>query len=194
MWLPTDERRLLSGFYKLIGEVGKDRPYHESDLMPLLDRHPKFDEVTEYGKSSSTSEGLMTKDDLESLKKGIKVAIEQKTRVERANKMLAARGLVTLRPHQHEHGVILIGLTLEGYDLGRRYRSFWARTGLWFEQIRKHWISVLASFVFGIIGTLLTQRLAPSPPSPRDVVDHSTRQPTTHLSPTVPVVGQTDSD
>jgi hypothetical protein len=194
MWLPKDERRLLSGFYQLIGEIGKDRPYHESNLMPLLGRHPNFDEVTEYGKSSSTSVGLKTKEDLEALKSGIKPAIEQKARVEKANKMLVARGMITIRPHQHEYGVILIGLTLEGYDLGRRYRSRLERSGLWFERHRNHWVWLLVSFVGGILGTLLTQWLTPSPPALRDVVDHATRQPTTHLSPTAPVAARTELD
>jgi hypothetical protein len=36
MWLPKDERRLLSGYYRLVGEVAAKKTYCVSALRPLL--------------------------------------------------------------------------------------------------------------------------------------------------------------
>lgn len=56
---------------------------------------------------------------------------------------------------------VRITLDQQGYDLGRKYRSWWSRSNLWYaEYIKNHWIWVIGGFVFGIISTLFVQWLS----------------------------------
>jgi hypothetical protein len=80
-------------------------------------------------------------------------------RVRNANTHLAARELIQTTNHQHEPGVIVVSLTIAGYDLGRRYASPWVRTGLWFAEYKDHWIWLILGFVGGIIGALTVKIL-----------------------------------
>lgn len=57
---------------------------------------------------------------------------------------------------------ITLRLTLEGYDLGRKYSSWWTCSGLWFEEYKNHWIWIIVSFLGGVIGGLLINLLSKS--------------------------------
>jgi hypothetical protein len=48
--------------------------------------------------------------------------------------------------------VVLITLTVEGYDLGRKYARFLTRSGEWFEEYRNHWLWLIVAFFGGAIG------------------------------------------
>jgi len=50
---------------------------------------------------------------------------------------------------------VIITLYQQGYDLGKKYSSWWTRSNLWYaEYIKNHWIWLIGSFVSGIIATL----------------------------------------
>lgn len=52
-------------------------------------------------------------------------------------------------------------MNLAGWDLGNKYLSYWARTGLWYnDKIRHHWIWLIISFVGGVLGALAVQWLS----------------------------------
>jgi hypothetical protein len=77
-----------------------------------------------------------------------------------ANRVLSDRKLVRYR----EAGeAIEISLSVEGYDLGRKYNCWWLWIKLWYaEYIKNHPICVIASFFSGIFATLLVQWLSES--------------------------------
>ena len=134
MWLPKDERKLLSLYYKEIGEPEKEDFIDENDLIKTLS--PKcgtqgIEGVPEYSKS--------------------------KFRLSTANKILSERKLIKYREAGDS---VEVSLSIEGYDLGRKYRSLWLLIKLWYaEYIRNHPLCVIVSFVSGIFVTLLSQWL-----------------------------------
>jgi hypothetical protein len=152
MWLPKDERRLLAGYYGNIGDVkrGSERVYRLGSLGCLLRFRGHRSRVPEYGEREDS---MASADDLESMKHAIKQEVEVRNRVGKANGLLAARGLITCTPHESEPDVAIIGLTVDGYDLGRRYSSFWASSGLWFREYREHWGWLVAAFLGGAVAT-----------------------------------------
>jgi hypothetical protein len=56
MWLSKDERRLLAGYYSLIGEVSTERVYRSGDLRPLLRFRGHSSSVREYGDAAGSAE------------------------------------------------------------------------------------------------------------------------------------------
>lgn len=144
MWLPTDERRLLAGYYAELGEVGESEVYRVSALRPLLGcfrwgrKIPKYDDPDETQSDESGD-----------IRKSIKEYIDETNRIQRANKHLAARGLLNVEKHKHEPDVIIVSLTIDGYDLGRKYSQFLARSGLWFAEYQNHWAWLIVAFIGG---------------------------------------------
>ena len=149
MWLPKDERRLLASYYRLIGEVAERKVYCVSALRPLLACWKSRLKVPEYGDAAQPS------DDDSGNAKGMKRWVEKRynetNRIELANKHLHERGLIVLERHQHERDVVLIALTVDGYDLGRKCAGFLTRSGLWFEEYRNHWLWLIVAFLGGAI-------------------------------------------
>ena len=129
MWLPKDERRLLAGYNSLIGDIGTEKVYRLGDLACLLRFRGYRCAVPEYGDSEASSD---ESDDLESMKREVVQYIDTCHRIEKANGLLAARRLINLTPHQHEMHVVVVGLSVDGYDLGRRYSNLLESSGLWF--------------------------------------------------------------
>ena len=162
MWLPKDERRLLRGYYRLLREVGRSRGYRESDLEKLLESHPKYDEIREYGKGESTAEPEGSFD-LERARRAVTKAVAMDQRFHLANGHLEERGMIEIIRHQTEHDVIFVSLMLSGYDLGRKYAKSWDRTGLWFAEYRNHWIWLILGFLGGIIAALIIDLLKRGP-------------------------------
>ena len=154
MWLPKDERRLLAGYYALIGAVGVEKAYHLSALARLLRFRGHRSSVPEYGESEDSTENC---DDLESLKREINRDIDARIQIEKANTLLTARGLITCTPRQHEIDVVVIGLSVDGYDLGRRYSRWFSSTGLWFNEYRNHWMWLILAFFGGAFGNRLIE-------------------------------------
>lgn len=162
MWLPSDERRVLSGYYELISEIEQERVYRETDLTELLTPRPRIHSIPEYGNSPEEPASSETMGDMEGFENEVKHTCDRLARIRVANKLLVTRKLITLREHEHVHGVVLVGLTVDGCDLGRRYRSFLDRSGLWFAAYRHHWVWLILSFLGGILGSALIQWLTES--------------------------------
>ncbi len=77
-----------------------------------------------------------------------------------ANAILKDRELIHFEHEQEDLSRFKISLTLKGYDLGRKYSSWWTRSGLCFAEYRHHWIWLIVSFLGGIIGALLVNWLS----------------------------------
>lgn len=157
MWLPKDERRLLAGYYTLISEISTKHVYRLSELASLLQFRGHRARVPEYGESESPT---TNSDDLETVKRKIAEYSDSSNRINKANSLLAARGLVTVTPHQHETSVVIIGLSVEGYDLGRRFSNTFESSGLWFQEYRNHWIWLIVAFLGGAVGAKLLDGVA----------------------------------
>ena len=160
MWLQKDERRLLEGYYLKIGDVDKEIWFDTTLWIPVMKSKPS--EVKDNaGKVKSHFNGGATKSnkqgdfDPQTMKVAAHQAIQDKTRLDVANKKLEQRPLIKIHKHQSEVGVASISLTLTGYDLGRKYNSWWTRSGLWFAEYKDHWFWLIVSFLGGIIGALL---------------------------------------
>jgi len=146
MWLPKDERRLLAGYYTQIGEINTEKVYRLRHLARLLSFRGYRLHVPEYGDSESSSENV---DDLGS-NRAVKKYIDDCNRINKANSLLAGRRLAMVTPHQ-EDGIVIIALTVEGYDLGRRFSNIFDSSGLCFQEYRNHWIWLIVSFFGGAI-------------------------------------------
>lgn len=134
MWLPKDERKLLSLYYKKIGEPRRSQLINESDLINTLS--PKC------GAKGS---------------KGVPQYAKCKLRLSTANRILSEREFIEYR----EAGeAVDLSLSIKGYDLGRKYYSWWSRSGEWFKEYKDHWIWLIVGFVGGVIGALLVNWLS----------------------------------
>jgi hypothetical protein len=160
MWLPKDERRLLTGFWHLIGDIDEEKRYRQGQLIRLLSGGESWKSVHENGHSDSSAGNPVDPNDMEQTKRQMKTLIDMLHRVDSANRRLAERGYIIIGKHQTADDVRIIRLTIYGFDLGRRYGNWWDSTGIWFETYRNHWIWLLVGFLGGIIGSLVVKLLS----------------------------------
>jgi hypothetical protein len=163
MWLPRDERRLLEGYYVNICEVEKEAWFKMSHWLPVLKSlcvkraaGQVIQDGEEYPASSPRKDGF----DMDEMKKNITTYAGLRNRLEVANRALEKRGLVKRQKHKHRDDVDGITLTIDGYDLGRRYSEWFTRTGSWFAEYRNHWIWLIVSFFGGVLGAVLANWLS----------------------------------
>jgi len=157
MWLPKDERRLIEGYYINIGEAEKEEWYGMSNWIPVIrtlrvkDRAQEVKSYLKGGKSQSEHDKLDPKDRGGSMKKWLKY----RNRINIANTSLKARKLIELRNHQSESDVKAISLTIQGYDLGKKYSSIPHTILLWCNEY-KVWIilGLIISFVSVLVKIL----------------------------------------
>ncbi len=129
MWLPKDERKLLELYYKKIGEPEKMEFIEENNLIKTI--FPKCD--TQHQESSNN----------------YKKWLEGKSRVTTANKVLSERKFIKYR----EAGIsIELSLSIEGYDLGRKYSSK-LHTFLLLCNEYKVWI--ILGLIISFVGVLI---------------------------------------
>jgi hypothetical protein len=81
-----------------------------------------------------------------------------RNRAKIASKTLQKRGLIAFLNDQGD--ALTVQLSLEGYDLGRKYSSCLIRSGLWFAEYKDHWFWLIISFLGGVIGGLLINWLS----------------------------------
>ena len=148
MWVTKDERRLLAGYYHLLDGVSVKKTYHIDALSPLLGTYSPCAGIKEYGHEVACSEGPT---DIEERKAQIRETVRAMKRIAHANNLLAKRGFITVQDHQWENNVIVVALTWDGYDLGRRYACWWERIDLWFKEYRDSWFMALVGFLRRII-------------------------------------------
>ncbi len=157
MWLPKEERNLLSYYYQKINKVETNQTFEIKDLIKALRRK-------QVGPSKTKRE----------------IILETYSVLENVNNLLSSRGLITwinldsnsiAAAHAYDHPTsqelfenttvsLRINLTIEGYDLGRKYSSWWSRTGLWFAEYKDHWFWLIVSFLGGIVGALVVNWLS----------------------------------
>jgi len=77
-----------------------------------------------------------------------------------AARVLNERKLVKLESIDHPGRRIVIGLTVDGYDLGCKYISWWSCSHLWFAAYKDHWVWLIVSFLGGVLGALIVQWLS----------------------------------
>jgi len=130
MWLPKDERKLLELYYKKIGEPEKMEFIEENNLIKTI--FPKCD--TQHQKSSNN----------------YKKWLEGKSRVATANKVLSERKFIKYR---EAGSSIELSLSIEGYDLGRKYSSK-LHTFLLLCNEYKVWI-ILVGLIISFVGVLI---------------------------------------
>lgn len=155
MWLPKDERKLLQRYYVTIGEVGKR---HEFPLETLI------------GFIKSSTLPKLTHPDSQQYVNKDETWHKEWSRVITANKALEERGLII---GSHDNDIFIrttkeagpnprltFSLTITGYDLGRKYNSWWSQSGLWFAEYKDHWFWLIVGFLGGIIGGLFINWLS----------------------------------
>jgi hypothetical protein len=179
MWLPSDERRLLLGYYVNMFNIDDrnvcrylDNPkwFEMPDwfcvlevprcipiLTPWLVKQRAL-KVKPYGDGNKTS----TKEDksLKETQKELKTHIKLERRLRISNDGLGKRKLITIKPHQHCSDVAGLALTIDGYDLARKYSCWWTRTGLWFAEYKDHWFWLILSFLGGVVGASIVNWLS----------------------------------
>lgn len=132
MWLPKNERKLLAYYFREIGKHDESRTFGDNNDMKALGWNER--------KSNADYDKLYI------------------DRVWVADDTLEKRGYIGGLNRDIMQKTL--SLTLEGYDLGRKYNSWWIRSGLWFAEYKYHWIWVIVSFLGGIIGALLVNWLS----------------------------------
>ena len=152
MWLSKDERRLLAGYFTQIGEIGTEKVYLIADLSALLSFRGYRAPIVSVGSPEASADHLNASN---TTRVAASADVRTANRIRMAHKLLAERGLIMVSPHQHDSNAVVIGLTLDGYDYGRRYSSFWASSGLWFREYRNHWIWLIVAFFGGAVGAKL---------------------------------------
>jgi hypothetical protein len=160
MWLPKDERRLLQGYYANIGQYDRDKCFHNSAWGPVINSifiKYNANRVKTCGEDAQVAQ--VGTNNAALIKKMAQILKDEKVITE-TNKILEARGLIRLRGDQTTNSIIGIMLTLNGYDLGRKYNSWFTRTGLLFAEYKHHWFWLIVSFLGGIIGTLIVNWLS----------------------------------
>jgi len=149
MWLPRDERRLLAGIYRNLDTVDTTLVCRELDLGNLLARRKPRARIPRYGQSPSHPSGPFNSDNFPQFRDRVKNGVFVLARIQTASKLLKARGLVEIQQHHNEQGVIIVSMTVDGVDLGRRYQSWWDSSGLWFAHYKDHWVWLLIAAIGG---------------------------------------------
>jgi len=159
VWLPKYERRLLQGYHFKVRQVKKDM-YVENiqDWVAVMKSLFVKHAVHQIGKTPkrSSAEGGGDKG-IDDLKKDTGEFFE----VNSVNVALKEPGLIDSTHYiDYATSPSSISLTITGYDLGRKYNSWWKRSGLWFAEYKDHWFWLILGFLGGIIGALIVNWLS----------------------------------
>ena len=129
MWLPKDERKLLTYYFRKLDRPKDFRTCRDLELM----------EVLGYNRTST----------------GQAQDRPFITRVWDANYKLHQRGLAHV-DREKTRMTVTVSLTPEGWDLGEKYNNWFDRSGLWWKEYKGHWIWHVVGFFAGLVtGKLL---------------------------------------
>jgi len=131
MWLPKLEKDLLVCYYK------KDEATHRWAFLNIREVKvdlDKFIEMIHY-------------------LRGTKAVLK----IEKANEDLMERKLISSvrKGVGKEYGIVYVGLTIEGKDLGRKYNNFFDRIGLWCAAKEHQWLWFIITFFAGCLAKCL---------------------------------------
>lgn len=163
MWLPKDERKLLSAYFLKIGEPDKEGWYEEYALVKVLKLKSikkSISVLRDYCKNvledESANQIVKNKNDFSLFKKEIKNCINYRNRVRTANSRLAKSELIIIKTHKVERDVVGISLTLKGWNLSQKYSSWLGKTGEWWKENKGHWVWVLLGIIIWWLKVKLT--------------------------------------
>lgn len=179
MWLPRDERHILLAYYENIFDLGdrdaekfltQSKWFYSSDWTEVLKFPQWIPIVSSYWvgkrakhiKDHDNRVASPSKGDILS-EKGQRIldeTVQFIKRLEIANTHLKDRKLIEITPQGSEPRIAGVLLTLDGYDLARRYSHWFERTGLWFREYKDHWIGLVVGFIGGVLGALVVQWLS----------------------------------
>ena len=145
MWLPKDERYLLQGYWHNINDINVEKTFSEFDLVPLLSSPKNWKKI-----DGGSEDEKITNEKLRD-------ALNKRLRVSRANEYLDERKLIELKSGRQHDRFCTLSLTMDGFDLARKYSTRFERSGLWFASHRDHWIWFLCSFIGGVLGALIIE-------------------------------------
>lgn len=148
MWLPKDERRLLSSLYHLLHVPGRSKGYEHWEFIKML-RWRGWREVKAYGETGAEEVDGATMDDMAAFKKEVRRAGSEDRRAQQALQSLEKCQLIVTKPHQSEPGVCFVELSVTGWDLGRRYASPLSWMGVWVREYR--WVWGLVTLLLGAL-------------------------------------------
>lgn len=146
MWITQDERRLLRGYYELLGDIGTEEAFRLDGLGLLLTFWGYRKQIPKY-EDAPLQENPVA--DHEAMKCAIRLVIQNRNRVKKANSLLVTGNLIKLTRRDSDESVLIISLTLDGYDLGRKYAGWLENSGLWFNEYRNHWLWLFLAIVGG---------------------------------------------
>ncbi len=160
MWLPEAERKLLTIYYLAVSETlrkveSSPATRHTYDLGRLV---RIFDAKCFYKKAAQKllSDSNEQETPVGNTKR-FKKFLANVAAIDAANAALQERKLIKF--DKRANSDYDVTLTVEAYDLGRKYSSWLLCSGLWFEEYKKHWIIAVACFFGGIIGVELVKYL-----------------------------------
>jgi len=173
MWLPKDERKLLKIYYwnirqrqkKVDSKPTEERWYSISENFVKAFEAEKWKEAAkklrnDCHKSVEATRGEATEKtisqrELEHLKKQTKQYLIGRAKVDAANAVLDERNLTKLRPHESQDR-FGVSLTIDGYDLGRKYSQWHTLIGLWIGEY--NWVWLIVTLLLGnIMGAVISE-------------------------------------
>jgi len=171
MWLPKDERKVLTIFclvaekHLKTGRSPTDTTMYELGELAKVFRSPNYKrEVDGLVVGSHTDKPFANTDELpkEVVDKWIeeyKGFLDDIAVLNATIAALAMRSMIEPSRHRGDSMPIGIMLTIKGYDLGRKYSRRFTSSGLWFAEYKDHWIWILVSFFGGMLGALVVHLL-----------------------------------
>jgi len=168
MWLPRQERHLLMAYDVCISRLASEGTIFKLDELAWFATYScrvplwRAEQVTKNARDLKAARdadhgsppGVDTSPGSAANVKPMEW-LAGKEAVEVANKMLQDRHLVNVR--ENGTGFYTVTMTLEGRDLGRKYNSWFDRSGFWFREYKDHWVWLIVSFLGGVLGALLVQ-------------------------------------
>jgi hypothetical protein len=155
MWLPKEERDLLAYYYKKIGKSNEWKAFYAEELTNAIGYFKRIRRIVCRVMCWLKDKGVV---------KSIKFNDGPVEKVQAANERLQERGFIELRVSDLAGDEIKYGheakLTLQGWDIGRKYNCFFTRSGLWFAEYKNHWLWFILCFLGGIIGAVLVNWLS----------------------------------
>lgn len=142
MWLPRDERKTLLKYYHCLQNAQDHKQFIQlserayNATCNLIERR-LVNEITEHGPDHNTYMATYVAGD--------KVNLDH--------------FLPSPEDNSAREGIIL-RLTLDGWDLARKYSSWWfGTTGEWWKENKGHWVWVLLGIIVSFVIGWLTAKL-----------------------------------
>jgi len=149
MWLPKEERELLAYYYRKLKEPNLRHTFKEPyELIDAIEYFRRTRHIVRKIK-------FWLRD-----KRFIARKVYKEPRLDKesaANERLHRRGLIRLEIDLMD---IHVELTLQGWDIGRKYSNLLIRFGLWFAEYKDCGLGMVIGAILGIVGTVIVNRLS----------------------------------